>query len=394
MSENYNNLEDYEDEFDEKENKFNIVIGILAIIIVIIFCSILFLAHNKNNKPPKFESAKEHSHIYSEEKIVDKEPTCTDKGEKSRHCTFENCVDKIDLEYIEPLGHEWNEKGSVSKPASCNEKGVIIFDCIRCDATNEEELFPTDHVYRIYENSKTVTCQENGIIKYQCTKCNSIKEEVIKTNGHVLNVAVFTDNTDINNIKYYKTCKLCGNKIFTDVNGNVFPDQGLIGLELPKYENCEENCSNGIHMWNFEPTITDSTCTTTGYKVYTCLYCNNTKTEEISIKEHNIVEQTKESTCKEEGYVAQICSLCGFINSKIYKDKLEHEWDEDIIQESICGEEGRIKYTCEICGEIEYDTYVEKGSHEYVTEHFVENGKEYDKTYCKKCGTTSGIVYY
>ncbi len=68
---------------------------------------------------------------------------------------------------------------------------------------------------------------------------------------------------------------------------------------------CEHEYDNGV--------ITkDATCTEEGEKTFTCSLCEETRTENVSKKEHTYKEEiTKESTFKEEGEKTFTCEVCG-----------------------------------------------------------------------------------
>ena len=50
-------------------------------------------------------------HTWSEDYVVDKEATCTEAGEKSKHCTI--CDAKEDVQEIPALGHDFVSKGEL-----------------------------------------------------------------------------------------------------------------------------------------------------------------------------------------------------------------------------------------------------------------------------------------
>lgn len=55
-------------------------------------------------------------HVFSEEWTVDKEPTCTEPGLKSRHCTNPGCMARTDEQEIPAKGHSFGEWIVVTEP--------------------------------------------------------------------------------------------------------------------------------------------------------------------------------------------------------------------------------------------------------------------------------------
>ena len=62
-------------------------------------------------------------HTWSEDYVVDKEATCTETGEKSKHCTV--CDAKEDVQEIPALGHDFVSK--VTKKATCTADGTLTY---------------------------------------------------------------------------------------------------------------------------------------------------------------------------------------------------------------------------------------------------------------------------
>ena len=80
-------------------------------------------------------------HTWSEDYVVDKEATCTEAGEKSKHCTI--CDAKEDVQEIPALGHDFVSK--VTKKATCTADGTLTYTCSRCNETKTETIKATGH---------------------------------------------------------------------------------------------------------------------------------------------------------------------------------------------------------------------------------------------------------
>ena len=68
-------------------------------------------------------------HTYSDEWTVDVEPTCTEEGEESRHCT--QCECRIDITPIPELGHTSSD-WIIVKKATVNNAGKKVKECTEC----------------------------------------------------------------------------------------------------------------------------------------------------------------------------------------------------------------------------------------------------------------------
>ena len=149
-------------------------------------------------------------HDFSKDFIVDKEPTCTEKGSKSRHCSRcdviseETEIPELKHDYkitvVEPtclkdgytehtckrgddtfkdnkkkaLGHDY--KSTVKKEATCTEKGELEKVCSRCQDTIKEEIPLKDHIKgeKDYKRVK-------GYWAIHCTKCDKELEKGLIT---------------------------------------------------------------------------------------------------------------------------------------------------------------------------------------------------------------------
>ena len=139
---------------------------------------------------------------------VTKEPTCTEKGEKTFACTVCGAVDHT--EEIPALGHTL-DKGTVTKEPTCTEKGVKTYTCTVCGATETEEIPALGHTWDEGKVTKEPTCAAVGEKTYTCTVCDETKTEEIPVLEHKWDNGVVTlpaTNTK-EGVKTY-TCTVCG----------------------------------------------------------------------------------------------------------------------------------------------------------------------------------------
>ena len=118
---------------------------------------------------------------YWGEWITDKQPTCTQPGEKHRTCTRAQRHD----EYAEipALGHDY--AASVTTEPGCETQGVTTFACARCGNQYTEPIPAIGHDYE-----ETVTegfsCLEPGVRSFVCRHdpAHTYEEEIPAAGSH------------------------------------------------------------------------------------------------------------------------------------------------------------------------------------------------------------------
>lgn len=157
-------------------------------------------------------------HSWSEEYIVDIEPTCTVDGEKSKHCTREGCETRSDIQKIDALGHDYVE---TTVAPTCTEKGTLTKNCSRCNDVVTEEIPALGHAFaKDYTVDKKATCTEEGEQSKHCTRkgCNG-KEDIqkIPALGHDYVSKVTKEATCTEKGILTKTCSKCGDVITEEI---------------------------------------------------------------------------------------------------------------------------------------------------------------------------------
>ena len=107
-------------------------------------------------------------HTWSEDYVVDKEATCTEAGEKSKHCTV--CDAKEDVQEIPALGHDFVSK--VTKKATCTADGTLTYTCSRCNETKTETIKATGHKWSNWKRTTAVTVFKPEVQTRKCSECN------------------------------------------------------------------------------------------------------------------------------------------------------------------------------------------------------------------------------
>ena len=109
--------------------------------------------------------------------------------------------------------------------------------------------------------------------------------------------------------------------------------------------------------------------------------------------EHTYTLTTVPPTCTEDGFTAEICSVCGAISDKgkTVKEKLGHDVAEPTVIEPTCTAKGYTTGKCSRCNEtVEYD-YVDATGHNFVETVIAPTCKAggYTAEICSACGAIS-----
>jgi len=141
------------------------------------------------------------------------------------------------------------------------------------------------------------------------------------------------------------------------------------------------------HKHSYGETVTtEPTCTTVGVAIFTCK-CGDAFIEEVEKLEHDWVEKTTPSTCKEQGSKYNECSVCKE-TKEIEKLPLAEHKMETKTTESTCTVKGSKYDECTVCGEKTKAEELPLADHK--TEHKTTDstcsaaGSEYDE--CTVCG--------
>ena len=138
------------------------------------------------------------------------EPTCTEDGGGSGHCTV--CGEVI-TEVIPATGHsysDWQE----TKKETCTEDGSREKVCANCGDVFTEAIPATGHSYSDWQKTKKETCTENGSREKVCANCGDVFTEAIPAAGHSYgNWKVTRKATGTVTGIREKVCANCGAKI-------------------------------------------------------------------------------------------------------------------------------------------------------------------------------------
>ena len=103
---------------------------------------------------------------------------------------------------------------------------------------------------------------------------------------------------------------------------------------------CKNDCQKGNHTWDDGKVTSAPTCTEKGVKTYTCVKCNETKTEDIDKLGHDfengIDKGTTEATCTSAAIQTIQCARCSETTTKTVGSPLSHNpsntWQADAVK--------------------------------------------------------------
>lgn len=367
---------------------------------------------------------KKHAHKWDSGEITT-EPTCTAKGERTYHCTYEEngiCT-ATKTEAVKKLGHRYI---LIKKEApTCESDGILYGKCSRCSktitkqdaknpalghdwkdngngtATCSREGCGKKHTHDLDSGTTTVapTCTATGEKEYCCiyANCPYKKTETLEATGH--------KNKETRNYKK-PTCKYegyTGDTYCKDCEtllslGKVTKkfDHAWDSGTVTKEATCKEEGSVTYTCENCGETETvstkktkhdyreeqrkNATCTENGYSISVCQTCNDKKKEEIPATGH--VKRTlnkKNSTCKAEGYTGDTyCRTCNTLleEGKVLP-KLEHQWNDGTVTKRATYETaGELTSRCRKCAAKRIIS-IEKLAYPKVGTSYTISGNEY-----------------
>lgn len=218
----------------------------------------------------------------------------------------------------------------------------------------------------------SITCKESDEFTFECTGNCGIQSQYAGYSS--IQVGGFSSYSK----NYELTFTKSGEHIIAAYkNGSL--------MEYDKIVIAEE------HTWDSGKVDKIETCTKNGIKKFTCLNCENTKTEPIPATGHSYIGKvTQKENCVRNGAKTFTCSKCG----NTYTESIPatgHNYLKPVTRKATCEENGTETYTCSKCG-VPYTKVIPKTGHKYgnwmvtVKATVLKKGKE--KISCTICGKT------
>ena len=292
-------------------------------------------------------------HKYDNEYTVDKQPSCDEKGERSRHCL--TCGNRIDVTSIPMKPHDFVK--TVLSERSCETDYEAIFECKVC-GIKEKTFEPMYGHDCIFVEEKQPTCTEDGYEEYSCSRCEYGYRDVLSKLGHdIIHHGGKLPSCEAKGWSEYETCSRCDYSTYSEIEAKGHRRLSAV------VENRRE------------PTCTSDGCFD---RIEYCGECQKELSREKEILSklgHNVGKiGEKQPTCTEDGYEEYSCSRCEYRYRDVLS-KLEH----DIIHHGgklpSCEAKGWNEY--ETCSRCDYSTYseIEAKGHRRLSA-VVENRRE------------------
>ncbi len=231
--------------------------------------------------------------------IITKEPTCTERGEKTYTCVI---CGETKNEVIKATGHRNTEVRNLKEATESTEGYTGDIYCKDCNTKIETgEIIPAlgngmhEHIWNDGITTKEPTCTERGEKIYACTVCGETKSEEIKAAGH--------QTTEVRN-KKDATCKAEG------YSGDIYCKNCNT-----KIEDGQAIAATGKHTWDKGKENKTPSCTEKGEKQYTCSVCRETKKESLEKISHAYKTTVTKATTSKNGSITEKCASCGIVKS-------------------------------------------------------------------------------
>lgn len=345
-----------------------------------------------NDFTAEFTVTVKHTHEYYSE--ITKQPTCSEKGERTYKCDI--CGD-IYTEDIAKTEHDYED--TVVKP-TCTERGYTEHICKVCADSYKDDYTPAlghDHISQI---TKQMTCETDGEKTFTCTRCGDTYTEAIPATGHNDIVTVVEPTCTADGYTEHK-CKDCGRVVRSDVTkafGHDYASKITTNASCTEdgvltyiCTRCDESYTEKIpatgHKYN--DVVTEASCDKGGYTLHTCANCGDTYKDDFTAPTgHKYTKTTvKQASCKTDGVDVYTCDTCGDSYSEVIKAR-GHVYASEVTKKANCTDDGVITYTCANCGD-KYTEVIKAKGHNYSAEVTKKATCDTDgvKTFtCADCG--------
>ena len=295
-------------------------------------------------------------HKYDNEYTVDKQPSCDEKGERSRHCL--TCGNRIDVTSIPMKPHDFVK--TVLSERSCETDYEAIFECKVC-GIKEKTFEPMYGHDCIFVGEKQPTCTEDGYEEYSCSRCEYGYRDVLSKLGHdIIHHGGKLPSCEAKGWNEYETCSRCDYSTYSEIEAKGHRRLSAV-VENRREPTCTsdgsfdhvEYCGECQKELSREKEILPKlghnvgkigekqpTCTEDGYEEYSCSRCEYGYIETVFSDGHRFGDWKIE-----EGNHAKLCVKCGF------KQSYTHEYGEsETTKEPTLSDGGEQLRECKVCG--------------------------------------------
>ena len=276
--------------------------------------------------------------------VITTYPTHTATGEKTHTCS--DCsAQKTSSVPVNPE-HTW---GSWEKYTADQHKHM-------CSVGGETEY--ADHVWNAGVVTKKATCKEEGIMLYTCTECNETKTVSIdKLTEHTWGQCTYKDMQT-----HTRTCVVCGEVKEEVHNQDRRVKKDPTCTEDGSYTYYCTDCNSKVgsskirakgHVFGDWTVESEATATSDRIEKRECRVCGEAETRTSKCEHTETKKETKAATCTEDGYVKDVCTVCGFaVNTEVVKATGHNPGEWEVSKEATYDEEGLKVKKCTVCGEV------------------------------------------
>lgn len=274
-------------------------------------------------------------HDTTENYVTVDEATCTKAGYSEWRC---HCGALLGAKVLGPSDHTWEEV-TVELPKECDGAKVTYEKCSVCDVIKADSLNITengDHEY-VVDTVTAATCTTAGKLVITCKNCKNVRAEVeIPAVGHTYDEGVLTEGT----------CETDGNVTFTCTREGCTDAQ--TGHTITK------NIGKKNHNYLESGAPVAATCTSSGYQLYKCEYCNKEFKQilEAPVAAHIYEKQptSTEPNCYQDGHYYFKCKNCDAAYDYVVSATGRHEFKSEVTQAQSCTNPESTTYTCTTVG--------------------------------------------